>query len=442
MLGSIKKHVIFSHVMEEGRGNSHDLILEKQNLTKYTKGSFEEEHTYSTAGEVIQSVKGGLTYDYTYSDDSRRELESITVSGETFKPKKDFLGRNVGKEVYNGTNMVARSKINYVKYGDHTTNLPSTIQYMNGSGGIQYTVSKTLKYSYDNMGNISAIYDNGKLKYRYEYDTLNRLIREDNKPFNKTWTYFYDDNGNIIEKRTYSYTLSDTSDLEEKSYTYSENLYSTVGDRVERINGYFVTYDNIGRVSQYKLMDCTWSKGKLVGYGDNTYSYDYLGRRTSKNGITYTYDSQGRLVKQSNGIEFIYDDTGVAGMIQGNALYLYEKDAQGNIISLLDSQGYVVLRYEYDAWGVCKIYNTNGNVVTNTDSVDSNPFRYRGYYYDVETGLYYLPARYYDPTTGRFISADDIEYADPETINGLNLYAYCANNPVMNVDPSGHSIQE
>ncbi len=69
-----------------------------------------------------------------------------------------------------------------------------------------------------------------------------------------------------------------------------------------------------------------------------------------------------------------------------------------------------------------------------------NPFRYRGYYYDTETELYYLQTRYYDPELGRFISQDSIEYAAPETINGLNLYAYCANNPVMNIDPTGRSL--
>ena len=66
-----------------------------------------------------------------------------------------------------------------------------------------------------------------------------------------------------------------------------------------------------------------------------------------------------------------------------------------------------------------------------------NPFRYRGYYYDTETGLYYLKTRYYDPEIGRFITIDDTSYLDPETINGLNLYAYCGNNPVMNVDANG-----
>ena len=71
---------------------------------------------------------------------------------------------------------------------------------------------------------------------------------------------------------------------------------------------------------------------------------------------------------------------------------------------------------------------------------ESNPFRYRGYFYDIETGLYYLKTRYYDPVTGRFLNMDSIDYADPESINGLNLYAYCGNNPVMNVDPTGTFI--
>ena len=68
-----------------------------------------------------------------------------------------------------------------------------------------------------------------------------------------------------------------------------------------------------------------------------------------------------------------------------------------------------------------------------------NPFRYRGYYYDTETGLYYLKSRYYDPEVGRFITIDDISYIDPESINGLNLYSYCGNNPVMRVDTNGNA---
>ena len=69
-----------------------------------------------------------------------------------------------------------------------------------------------------------------------------------------------------------------------------------------------------------------------------------------------------------------------------------------------------------------------------------NPFRYRGYYYDTETGLYYLNSRYYDPSIGRFINADDISYIQPTDINGLNLFAYCGNNPVMHTDPTGNFV--
>ena len=85
----------------------------------------------------------------------------------------------------------------------------------------------------------------------------------------------------------------------------------------------------------------------------------------------------------------------------------------------------------------------NGDIdITDNSSYNNsvaklNPFRYRGYYYDTETGLYYLNSRYYDPSVGRFINADDISYIQPTEINGLNLFAYCGNNPIMRTDPEG-----
>ena len=116
-----------------------------------------------------------------------------------------------------------------------------------------------------------------------------------------------------------------------------------------------------------------------------------------------------------------------------------------------------MVEYKYNAWGQHKalVLDSTGVDMVDCDKQSDdeeeptpdpfyqelsqlNPFRYRGYYYDTETGLYYLKTRYYDPEVGRFISMDDISYLDPENINGLNLYAYCGNNPVMKVDPSGH----
>ena len=125
-----------------------------------------------------------------------------------------------------------------------------------------------------------------------------------------------------------------------------------------------------------------------------------------------------------------------------------------NICALIDSSGNIVVQYKYDAWGnhAALYWNKvndkeqysevdvaafDENYAQNKTLAELNPFRYRGYYYDTETGLYYLKTRYYDPEVGRFITIDDISYLDPDTINGLNLYAYCGDNPVMNVDPEG-----
>ena len=94
--------------------------------------------------------------------------------------------------------------------------------------------------------------------------------------------------------------------------------------------------------------------------------------------------------------------------------------------------------YWYDAWGNQQVLDATGNAITDTANIGiRNPFRYRSYYFDTETGFYYLQTRYYDPEVGRFLNIDSLDYADPETINGLNLYAYCGNNPVMGYDPEG-----
>ena len=109
------------------------------------------------------------------------------------------------------------------------------------------------------------------------------------------------------------------------------------------------------------------------------------------------------------------------------------------VIALIDNNGTIVVQYWYDAWGNHKVVDEKGDEITDQTNIGNlNPFRYRGYYYDTETGLYFLQTRYYDPEVGRFLNRDSVQYADPETINGLNLYAYCLNNPVEYVDPTGN----
>lgn len=96
-----------------------------------------------------------------------------------------------------------------------------------------------------------------------------------------------------------------------------------------------------------------------------------------------------------------------------------------------------MVKYEYDAWGNHAVLDSEGYDIEDLTHIGNiNLFRYCGYYYDTETGLYYLQTRYYDPETGRFISQDSIKYADPETINDLNLYSYYLNNLAMHADPT------
>jgi RHS repeat-associated protein len=299
-----------------------------------------------------------------------------------------------------------------------------------------------MQYKYDSMGNIIEVLENGRSACRYEYDALGRLTREDNVAFGKTTTWAYDNNGNIIARYEYAITAKPTSELhlldcKEFIYCYADNSDQLrwITDVADNHTETF-EYDDIGNPKKYKGESATWQYGRqLTAYDGNTFSYDARGRRTAKNGITFTYDSNGNLIKQSNGLEFLYDHTGVFAVKYNNTTYFYRKDAQANIVELLDSNGDTVVKYKYDAWGKC-----HTTVVDSTAGTigELNPFRYRSYYLDTETGFYFLKTRYYDPEIGRFMTIDDISYLDPESINGLNLYAYCNNNPVMYSDPSGH----
>ena len=116
-----------------------------------------------------------------------------------------------------------------------------------------------------------------------------------------------------------------------------------------------------------------------------------------------------------------------------SSTYYFDKNIKGDVIGIYDTSGTKIVNYSYDAWGNCTISSSS-----NLTIAKANPIRYRGYYFDAESGLYFLNARYYNPAWRRFISPDDTSYLDPDTPSGLNLYAYCNNDPVNFSDPSGH----
>ena len=135
-------------------------------------------------------------------------------------------------------------------------------------------------------------------------------------------------------------------------------------------------------------------------------------------------------------IYYVCDANGQpVGMKYNGVQYWYRKNMQGDVVRILNASGAEVVSYAYDAWG--KVLSVSGSLSSTVGA--ANPFRYRGYYYDTETGWYYLNTRYYDPNVGRFLSPDNVNLllASPRALTDKNLYAYCDNNPVMRIDRGG-----
>ena len=339
------------------------------------------------------------------------------------------------------------------------TSLLST--YANGSDA-------KYNYDYDANGNITKIwrgntsFGNASEKYSYVYDSANQLVRENlyygsGNSSNATITYEYDIWGNLLNKKIYAYTVGTLGTARETvPYAYTNSAWK---DQLTSYDGESITYDASGNPTNYLGATLVWEGQRLKSYtpkdassgraNSYVYSYDENGIRTRKTiGSTVTdYYYNGTLLMgtvktttNSDGstttskLRFSYDANGkvVAVNYNGN-YYYYLRNAQNDIVKLIDNSGAAVVEYTYDSWG--KLLSTSGSLASTLGK--NNPFRYRGYVYDEETGFYYLQSRYYNPEVGRFISSD-VLLSTGQGVLGHNAYAYCLNNPVNREDSNGN----
>jgi RHS repeat-associated protein len=230
------------------------------------------------------------------------------------------------------------------------------------------------------------------------------------------------------------------------SYEYNDSSWE---DLLTKYNNDTITYDVIGNPTTIGSNSLTWINGRqLQSYSSNglsiTYKYNVNGIRTEKNvnGIkTDYYLSDNNIIYEktnNNIIYYYYDSSGPCGLEYNNMIYYYVKNLHGDIVGILNSNYEQIVKYEYDAYGnVLSIKDSNNQIITDQSNIGIiNPFRYRGYYYDKETNLYYLNSRYYNPEWGRFINSDKVLGINRDLLS-YNLFLYVSNNPIMFLDKTG-----
>ena len=396
--------------------------------------NFAIEYDYDSNNNILKkeyTLNNQETVTFEYNTDDA--ITKVTFDNNNLNYTYDYLGRLTSKDI----NSNQRIEYTYITNGNKTSTVLNSMKINND----------LYEYYYDNLYNITDIYLNKKLINHYEYDNFNELIKEDNYNLNKTIRYTYDNAGNILKKQEYE--LDTYNLLRTDTYEYNNANWE---DQLTKYNNELITYDEIGNPLTIGNKTLTWCNAKdLKSYNDAndnlniTYTYDNESLRLKKtvNNITTNYYYEARNIifetTGNNKIYYIRDNNNkLIGIKYNNTLYYYIKNMQEDIIGLTDSNHNLLCSYEYDSWGkLISIKDNNGSIITETSHIGYiNPFRYRSYYYDNETKLYYLNSRYYNPEWGRFISADI--YLDTEQdVNSSNMYAYTGNNPTSRIDVEG-----
>ena len=407
----------------------------KSDSTGAVLASYSYEYDLNNNLSKLTCTTNGTTWATTYAYDGDNRPTATTLSnGKTVTNTYDALGRITRKRLAINSNY--DTTYTYLA-GANNSQTALLASYQNGSD-TAYT------YTYDENGNIISISQGGSTTY-YTYDRLNELIREDNATLNQSWTYTYDVNGNLLNKKRYAYVPNGGTlgaCLETISYGY-EAAHQDWADQLTSYNSETIRYDDSGNPISYRGYTMAWQGKRLTSANKSgttiTYSYDENGIRTQKtvNGVSTNYYYNGSvLISQVSGNDtllFSYDANGSVVSVNFNGTdYYYVRNGQGDVIKLIDGNGATVTEYAYDTWG--KLVSCTGSLSATLGTL--NPFRYRGYVYDTETGFYYLQSRYYDPEVCRFINADVYLSTGQGTV-GYNMYAYCLNNPVNAEDAGG-----
>ena len=422
-------------------------LKEKQtgNMNEYADKDDYLRPSYNYFNDGTATVSQSIVFKNNYSNEIETERINSPTGDTSIMYVRDALKRLSMVRINQGANGYFRT-FSYASRGNSdspegTTNYIDAVSYYNVTNNTS-AFEKTEAVAYNSDGNIVRYDEN-----TYEYDRIGRIVRENNKILDKTYTFVYNVGGNIVSKNEYAYTEGVIEGEPTKTYAYTyTNAWK---DQLTNFDGQSIVYDACGNPTSYLGATLAWSKGRLLTRftKDSTTSrmtYDANGIRMSKLRVnhidivdsSYIYDSNGRLRTETEGAytrRYLYSSDGIVGYEENGERFIYRKNLFGDITAIY--QGATKLaEYVYDAWGNCTVtYDTNGIGAR-------NPMRYRGYYWDKDLKMYYLMTRYYDPKTSRFINADTPNYLEPKTINGLNLYAYCKNNPIMCVDPSGHSV--
>ena len=442
------------------------------------------DYDYDTTGRLVRQVKTDISktdaenkfvsaYEYDY-DLNNNITKLASKNGDSsivhsFTYGKDNLLTEYSSDVsskvtytYDGLNRQTKSSVAL------KTPLDMSYTYYDSNRGENFTTTKikeetiakdTYKYEYDTNGNITDIYkkvnNDWQRLYLYEYDEFNQLITSCDYINQKQYRYDYDEAGNILTETVSRIGAhGQLYDSRVNTYGYDDANW---GDKLTRYNGETITYDEIGNPLSYRDgMEMTWLNGRKLttlqsGNDSISYKYDSNGVITSKtvNGVEYTYEYlNGHLMHETRGekvFDYCYDANGQLYAVSYKAnsstdavTYYYAHNWRGDITSIYDGDGNMVAKYEYDAWGnVLTVTNSNNSEITDPNHIANlNPFRYRSYYYDSESGFYYLMSRYYDPVTHRFLNADGY-FQSGDGILDTNMNAYCRNNPLNNIDKYG-----